>query len=130
MRFSSRLYALPLAVAALFAAVSFAQAHQRVYADAYGNLIIHNQSGHKQIIVGKGHLADEVRAEIGEPEVIYHNPRREYGGYVEGSADRGNDRMHRADGATCIPYGVVLKGRAFMYGVDKGDAVYVNKYCR
>ncbi len=130
MRFSSRVLSVPLAAAALLAAVSAVEAHQRVYADAYGNLIIHNPSGFKQIIVGKGHLADEVRAEIGEPEIIYHHPRRGYGGYVERSADRGNDRMHRADGATCIPYGVVLKGRAFTYGVNQGEPVYVNKYCR
>lgn len=130
MRFTSKAFALPLAAAALlFTAVS-AQAHQRVYADTYGNLIIHSPSGYKQIIVGKGHLADEVRAEIGEPEIIYHHPRRGYGGYVERSADRGTSRMHRTDGATCIPYGVVLKGRSYMYGVNKGDAVYVNKYCR
>ncbi len=130
MRFSSRFKVLPLAAAAFFVVVASSQAHQRVYADAYGNLIIHNPTGYKQIIVGKGHLADEVRAEIGEPEVIYHHGRHYRGGYVERSASRGEDHMHKADAATCIPYGVVLKGRAFMYGVDRGDAVYVNKYCR
>ncbi len=130
MRFSFKFVALPFAAAALFASAVAATAHQRVYADAYGNLVIHNPSGHKQIIVGKGHLADEVRAEIGEPEIIYHHPRRHGGGYVERSSNRGTSRMHRADGATCIPYGVVLKGRAFTYGVNKGEAVYVNKYCR
>lgn len=127
MRFISKAFALPLAAAALMLTAASAQAHQRVYADTYGNLIIHSPSGYKQIIVGKGHLADEVRAEIGEPEIIYHRYR---GGYVERSADRGTSRMHRTDSATCIPYGVVLKGRSYMYGVNKGDAVYVNKYCR
>ena len=130
MRLFAKLSVLPLAAAALFVAVSAANAHQRVYADAYGNLIIHSPSGYKQIIVGKGHLADEVRAEIGEPEIIYHHSDRHHGGYVERSADRGDDHRHRGDAATCIPYGVVLKGRAFMYGVDRGQAVYVNKYCR
>ncbi len=129
MRYKSVLRALSLAAAFSVTAIAGAQAHQRVYADAYGNLIIHNPSGYKQIIVGKGHLADEVRAEIGEPEIIYHHTRR-HGGYVERSADRGTSRMHRADGATCIPYGVVLKGRAYTYGVNKGEPVYVNKYCR
>lgn len=129
MRLRSIACALPLAVAAFFVAATASQAHQRVYADAYGNLIIHNPSGYKQIIVGKGHLADEVRDEIGEPEIIYHH-RRYGGGYVERSANRGEDRMHRADGASCIPYGVVLKGRSFMYGINRGEAAYVNKYCR
>ncbi|MEZ5812570.1 MAG: hypothetical protein R3D45_14255 [Rhizobiaceae bacterium] len=127
MRFSSRLLALPLAAAAFFAAASVADAHQRVYADAYGNLIVISPSGYKQIIVGKGHLADELRAEIGEPEIIYHGHHH---GYVERSPARGTSRMHRTDAASCIPYGVVLKGRAFMYGVNRGEAVYVNKYCR
>lgn len=127
MRFCSRLLALSLAAVAFFAAASLAEAHQRVYADAYGNLIVISPSGYKQIIVGKGHLADELRAEIGEPEIIYygrrHGPAKRHPGY-------GTSRLHRTDAVSCIPYGMVFKGRALMYGVNRGEAVYTEQYCR
>lgn len=130
MRYRFPIIALPVLAAGILLSVFAAEAHQRVYADAYGNLIVINPSGYKQIIVGKGHLADEVRAEIGEPEIIYHGDR--YGGhrYYQRSADRGSDHMHRADGATCIHNGVVFKGRALMYGLNPGEAANISKYCR
>ncbi len=128
MRFSLRVFALPLSVAALFFATATGQAHQRVYADSYGNLIVHSPSGHKQIIVGKGHLADDVRAEIGEPVILYGHSR-DGGRYYEQSAGAGHDYFHQSHGASCSPH-VVLKGRAFMYGINRGESANISKYCR
>ena len=34
--------------------------HDRVYADSFGNLVIHSGSGYKRIVIGKGHLAREL----------------------------------------------------------------------
>ena len=34
--------------------------HDRVYADSFGNLVIHSRSGYKRIVVGAGHLAKEL----------------------------------------------------------------------
>ena len=34
--------------------------HDRVYADSFGNLVIHSRSGYKRIVVGAGHLAEEL----------------------------------------------------------------------
>lgn len=127
-----------LAIAAL-AAILFmpagADAHQRIYADPYGNLIVISPSGYKQIIVGKGHLADEVREELGEPEILRRGYRKHartspYGGIGYVNPPYGDDAFHRANGAECIHNGVVLKGRAFMYGVNRGEAADLGPYCR
>lgn len=134
MRFNILSLVTPLAAAAaFFIAASSVQAHQLVYADPYGNLIILSPSGYKQIIVGKGDLADEVRKEIGDPVIIHREngyDRPYHYGRVYGDPPYGNDAYHRADAATCIPYGVVFRGRALMYGVNSGEAVYASQYCR
>jgi hypothetical protein len=133
MRFRSLTPAFWLAAAAaLFIALPGAEAHQRVYADPYGNLIVISPSGYKQIIVGKGHLADEVRAAIGEPKIVYRSEGHRDGGDRQGFGQPpyGDDALHAANGAECIHNGVVLHGRAFMYGINRGEAADLSPYCR
>ena len=48
----------------------------RIYADSFGNLVVHSRSGYKRIVVGKGYMAREL-AEYERPydrnDVIYMN---------------------------------------------------------
>ena len=45
----------------------------RIYADSFGNLVVHSRSGYKRIVVGQGHLARELADyEGGSPDdVVY-----------------------------------------------------------
>lgn len=89
---------ITLAAAALAAAVP-ASAHEHVYADAFGNLVIQSSAGYKRIIVGEGARARELEEAIGprQPEVVvYDAPARRYCPGV---------RIHH--------------GRSYMYGVDR-----------
>ena len=55
------------------------QVRDRVYADSFGNLVIHSPGGYKRIIVGMGHAAEGYNAtgsyyetdETDEPDVVY-----------------------------------------------------------
>lgn len=91
-----------LACAAVVALGSQASAdsrvRDRVYADSFGNLVIHSAAGYKRIVVGEGHLAKELGAYTGsdEPAVIEYQP-----GHV----------VVRDCPA------VLLKGRSYMYGL-------------
>jgi hypothetical protein len=79
----------------------------RIYADSFGNLIVHSRSGYKRIVVGQGHLA------------------RELAGYEgAGSADGaylGNDDDYEAVPYECWKPAVLLKGRSYMYGLEDGE---------
>lgn len=99
---------LPLIVAAAATVCTFATAdagglyRQHVYADSFGNLIVYSPSGYKRIVVGKGYLADEVRANNADvgPKVVYlHDGRRGV----------------RRSG--CERHAVLLHGRSYMYGL-------------
>lgn len=104
---------LPLAVGLAVAGLAApAQAgsgsyHDRVYADSFGNLVIHSRSGYKRIVVGQGHLAKEL-AEYQQPgsqdEVVYLND--DDGGVVL---------------RDCWKPAVLLKGRSYMYGLEDGE---------
>lgn len=74
--------------------------HDHVYADSFGNLVIHSPGGYKRIVVGEGHLAKELSAYTGsgEPSVVYL------------------DRTSGAVVARDCP-AVLLKGRSYMYGL-------------
>ncbi|MBK8456213.1 MAG: hypothetical protein IPL47_03160 [Phyllobacteriaceae bacterium] len=76
-----------------------AAAHEHVFADAYGNLVIQSSAGWKRIIVGEGARAREVEEAIGprEPEVVV----------VDAPATR-----H-------CPGVRVHKGRGYMYAVPR-----------
>jgi hypothetical protein len=76
--------------------------HEHIYADAYGNLIIYSPSGYKQIVVGKGYLAEKLAAATGtakEPKVLSLG-RVPYGYY-----------------SRCDYRAVLLHGRSYMYGL-------------
>ena len=91
-----------LACAAVIALGSQASAdtrvRDRVYADSFGNLVIHSAAGYKRIVVGEGHLAKELGAYTGsdEPAIVEYEP----------------GRIVVRD---CPA--VLLKGRSYMYGL-------------
>lgn len=90
-------------VAAGFAGPAGAGGYRdRVHADSFGNLIVHSPSGYKRIIVGQGHLAQELAdyGRGGAPEVVYLDPSDD-------------DRSVRR----CRTQGVLLHGRSYMYGL-------------
>ena len=77
--------------------------HDRIYADSFGNLIVHSRSGYKRIVVGQGHLAQEL---------------------ADYEAPRDPDVVHLDD--ETMPYrcwkpAVLLKGRSYMYGLEDGE---------
>ncbi|KFB08708.1 hypothetical protein [Nitratireductor basaltis] len=95
-----------LALAAFFTASASGVAGDRadalVYADGYGNLVIHAASGFKRIIVGEGHRLDAVVPDQAEePEVVYLDDTST------------TERSYRRR----CPYGVLVKGRSYMYGL-------------
>ncbi|MGE0501148.1 MAG: hypothetical protein AB7I79_05730 [Rhizobiaceae bacterium] len=83
----------------------------KVYADSFGNLVVYSAAGYKRIIVGQGHLAEEVRDFTGgdEPDVVYY----EHSGHAS---------------ALRCPDAVLLKGRSYMYGLP--DGVVPQPACR
>ena len=80
--------------------------HDRIYADSFGNLIVHSRTGYKRIVVGQGHLAGELAA------------------YEQGGSGTSDDVVYGNDEA--VPYecwkpAVLLKGRSYMYGLEDGE---------
>lgn len=87
--------------------VSIASAGDRVHADTAGNLIVESDAGYKRILVGKGHMAAELARyldadtpQIAPPATHRHKERQAEG---------------------CRRQGVLLKGRAYMYGLGDGE---------
>ena len=82
--------------------------HDRIYADSFGNLVVHSRSGYKRIIVGAGHLAKELagyeQIEGEDDGVVYLD--EEGRGYVTPG---------------CWKPAVLLKGRSYMYGLEDGE---------
>ena len=97
---------LAAGVAALLAGPASAESlRDRVYADSFGNLVIHSSAGYKRLIVGKGEVADAYNLtgsyyEPEEPRVVYLEPPR---------GDRFVRRCSRP------PYS--WRGRSHMYGL-------------
>ncbi|MBU0583349.1 MAG: hypothetical protein KKB66_12615 [Alphaproteobacteria bacterium] len=112
MRFKlGKLSFLPLAAAlavGTMAAPAFASGsyHDRIYADSFGNLVVHSRSGYKRIVVGAGHLAKDLAAyeQTGDDGVVYLD-EEETGSIVP----------------TCWKPAVLLKGRSYMYGLEDGE---------
>jgi hypothetical protein len=77
----------------------------RIYADSFGNLVIHSRTGYKRIVVGQGHLAREL-AEYEQPydrDIVYL------------------DESESAAPYECWKPAVLLKGRSYMYGLEDGE---------
>jgi len=109
MRFN--LKTLPLAVGILAATLAApaeagSEYHDRIYADSFGNLVVHSRNGYKRIVVGAGHLARDLAnyEETGDDGVVYLDDQES--GYVE---------------RTCWKPAVLLKGRSYMYGLEDGE---------
>ncbi|RST88425.1 hypothetical protein EJC49_01205 [Aquibium carbonis] len=105
-----------LAVSASGSGQAFAGGyHDRVQADSFGNLIIHSPGGYKRIVVGQGHLAEELAAysRAGEPRVVYLEP----------STERRSVRR-------CRSQGVLMHGRSYMYGLPDNVVPVLEHPCR
>lgn len=89
--------------------------HDRVHADSFGNLIIYSPAGYKRIVVGQGHLAQDLAdyTRGGVPDVVYLEPARE-------------DRVVRR----CRSQGVLLHGRSYMYGLPDNVVPVLEHPCR
>ena len=79
----------------------------RVYADSFGNLVVHSRTGYKRIVVGQGHLAKELAAyeQGGRPDDVVYLDNGDYG----------------AVPYECWKPAVLLKGRGYMYGLEDGE---------
>ena len=93
-----------------FGAVSPAAAWDRdlIYADSFGNLVIHSRTGYKRIVVGKGHLAKEL--------ADYQQP-----GSGDGVVYLDEDDDGEVVFRDCWKPAVLLKGRSYMYGLEDGE---------
>ncbi len=110
MRWKLSDLSLPLAVGLLaFGLASPVQAESsysdRIYADSFGNLVVHSRSGSKRIVVGQGALAQQL--------IDYERPQDRNLAYADG-------------GEESVPYecwkpAVLLKGRSYMYGLEDGE---------
>jgi len=77
----------------------------RIYADSFGNLVVHSRSGSKRIVVGQGALAQEL--------ADYERPQDRNIAY----ADSGEESVPYE----CWKPAVLLKGRSYMYGLEDGE---------
>lgn len=77
----------------------------RIYADSFGNLVVHSRSGSKRIVVGQGALAREL--------ADYERPHAPDLAYV--------DSEDAAVPYECWKPAVLLKGRSYMYGLEDGE---------
>lgn len=89
----------------------------RVYADAYGNLVIESRAGFKRIMVGKGYMAGDYQA------LDLETPRET--AYLERNG--GKLYLRRANPCT---EGVLIKGRSYMYGLPDGVLPVLVAPCR
>jgi len=89
--------------------------HDRVHADSFGNLIVYSPSGYKRIVVGQGHLAQDLAdyTRGGAPEIVYLDPSE-------------GDRAARR----CRKQGVLLHGRSYMYGLPDDVVPVLEHPCR
>jgi ABC-type Fe3+-hydroxamate transport system substrate-binding protein len=112
----SELTFLPFAACLLIASVALVglagpasaggQYRDRIYADSFGNLVVHSRSGYKRIVVGEGHLARELAdyEAGGADDVVYLDNDDDYSVPYE-----------------CWKPAVLLKGRSYMYGLEDGE---------
>lgn len=77
----------------------------RIYADSFGNLVVHSRNGSKRIVVGQGALAQEL--------ANYERPQDRNIAY----ADSGDEAIPYE----CWKPAVLLKGRSYMYGLEDGE---------
>lgn len=93
-----------LAVATAAPAQAGLRHQDRVYADAFGNLVIESAAGYKRIVVGEGKLAKKLSeyTSAGQPDVVY-------------------DDADEPGSPGCYQPPVLVKGRSYMYGLSDGE---------
>jgi hypothetical protein len=109
------LLALTLTVGGLASsAIAGSAYHDRVYADSFGNLVIHSRAGYKRIIVGAGHRAAKLGSyeQSGDDDVVY--------------LDEKAAEVTRY----CYRPPVFFRGRSHMYGFDQGEIPTAAWRCR
>lgn len=93
-----------LAILAVSGSASAGRLKERIYGDTFGNLVVYSPAGYKQIVVGRGYLADELAAAepAPEPPAASRDRKRHFGHcYYKPMFWRGRDRMYG------LPDGVV-----------------------
>ena len=114
----SKWCALPLMSALVMGGLTLTAAaggsHDRVYADSFGNLVIQSPAGYKRIVVGGGHLAEQ----------LSHFERT---GEEHADVSPGPVRLVRD--APCFRPPVLVKGRSYMYGFDEGEIPLLGGPC-
>ena len=81
--------------------------HDRIYADSFGNLVVHSRSGYKRIVVGQGHLAREL--------ADYERPA------ARTTSSISTTTTAKIVFRDCWKPAVLLKGRSYMYGLEDGE---------
>lgn len=90
----------------------------QVYADSFGNLVIHSPAGYKRVIVGQGEVADAYNLtgsyyEPEEPQVVYLD---------RAPVERRTLRCSRG------PH--IWVGRSHMYGLSHGEVPTAPLVCK
>lgn len=116
MPLKSLIVAAALAAAMAMPATAGGLTGERVYADAYGNLVIHSRTGYKRILVGRGYMAEDY-ADLG-----IESPRVAY-------LERRNGELYVRRARPCSE-GVLVKGRSYMYGLPDGALPVLTAPCR
>ncbi|WP_274423386.1 hypothetical protein [Chelativorans sp. YIM 93263] len=111
--FGGALVALGLAVGSASAGGWFDETR---YADSFGNLIIHSPSGYKRILVGREYRAQAYEQREAEDDRVAYVERRRGRIYL-------HERSH-------CPYGALVKGRSYMYGLPDGVVPVLTAPCR
>ncbi|MBL8582613.1 MAG: hypothetical protein JNL61_10360 [Rhizobiaceae bacterium] len=95
----------------------YVEPRDRIYADSFGNLVVHSRSGYKRIIVGQGHLAADLRQ---YSQGTSQRPL-EYGMSDEEAGERYGWRADGRPRQPCHKPAVILHGRGYMYGLEDGE---------
>ncbi|MCR4268139.1 hypothetical protein [Nitratireductor sp. ZSWI3] len=116
MPFRLLFVAAALAAAGATSALAGGYSGERVYADAYGNLVIHSRAGFKRILVGRGEMAaDYAQLGVEAPHTAY--------------LERHAGKLYLRRAAPCSE-GVLVKGRGYMYGLPDGVLPVLVAPCR
>lgn len=101
---------------------------ERAQADSFGNLVVWSRSGYKRIVVGQGHLAAELNAYAGAPDVTDSEIWEEGDAYPDRRADNGDavrserHRRHLQEYyGGCYRSPAFVRGRSYMYGLADGE---------
>jgi hypothetical protein len=133
MRSTSTFAVILVGLVACSAPAAAWESRDDVHADSFGNLIVVAPSGYKRIVVGQGHLAQQLRSYGNgtggvESDVSPEPDPADLEGIPEADADpvsapatdpvTAPRQEARAQGRGCPA--ILVKGRSYMYGFDEG----------